>query len=72
MQGLYHGYMLRSRAAAVEYALAGLIVYTLASGAALWPSRGNARRLARLVHVQRILTLAILILLLIHTGTIED
>ena len=70
--GLYHGYMLRAHARAIEYALAGVIAFTLASGVILWFSRGNVRRLARLIHVQRALAAAILILVLIHVATIGD
>ncbi len=63
---------MRSHARVVEYALAGVIAFTLLSGVVLWFSRGNMRRLARLIHVQRALAAAILILVLIHVATIGD
>jgi hypothetical protein len=72
LAGLYHGYVLRSHARVVEYALAGVIAFTLLSGVVLWFSRGNMRRLARLIHVQRALAAAILILVLIQVATIGD
>ena len=70
--GLLHGYLLRGYATPLEYALAGLAAFTLATGVALRFSRGGTARYARLLHTQRLLALAILVLLLAHLARVGE
>jgi len=70
--GLAHGYALRARAGPVEYALAGMVAYTAATGLLLWLSRGDKRRMARLVHGQRLATLLLALLLALHVARMGD
>ncbi len=70
--GLAHGYMLRAYAGPVEYALASVIAFTMVTGVILWFSRGSVRRAARFIHVQRLLSAIIVVLLLVHVATVGD
>jgi len=72
LAGIYHGYLLRTHAGIIEYALVTVILFTLTSGVVLWFSRGSKRLFARLLHAQRLLAFIILLLVIIHIITIKD
>jgi hypothetical protein len=66
---LIHGVMLIDEAGPVEYAAGGLTALILASGAALYyVKRRQAQRLARMLHVQRALGAALLLVVALHVA----
>ncbi len=70
---LYHGYAFLDKAGPVEYAIGVIIVVLIASGLLLRYARYRGlRRVMKLIHSQRALSLLLLVLLLIHTAVAED
>ena len=69
----YHGYALLGRAGILEYAVGAVMLVLLVSGVVLRYARHRGvRRALNLVHSQRILSLVLLVLLLLHTAVAED
>ncbi len=70
---LTHGYLLMDRARLLEYLIGAVIVFMMVTGVLLrWSRDRRARMFARLIHTQRLLALTLLVLILIHTATMED
>ncbi len=73
LMALAHGFMLIERARLLEYVIGVVIVVMLVTGALLrWSRDRRVKMFARLIHAQRILALALLVLVAIHTATMED
>jgi len=69
---LIHGYLNIQYATVLEYAMAALIVFLTVSGLTLRYVRNRRLKLAaRLVHGQRILALALLVLAVLHVARVD-
>ena len=70
---LTHGYLLIDRARPLEYLIGAVIVFMMITGILLrWSRDRRVKMFARLLHTQRLLALTLLVLVLIHTATMED
>lgn len=68
---LYHAAYFRDKAGPVEYAAAALIILILSTGTAILViRRGKARRLAIALHLQRLLSIALLISITLHVALV--
>ena len=72
LAALAHGALLLEEAGPVEWASGALIAVLLASGALLYYSKSrNLKRLARLIHAQRLLSIILLVLVAIHVASMD-
>ncbi|MEB3779171.1 MAG: hypothetical protein GSR85_02930 [Desulfurococcales archaeon] len=70
---LAHGYLLLGEARLLEYVIGLVIVFMMVTGILLrWSRDRRVKMFARLIHAQRLLALLLLLLVIIHTSTIED
>ncbi len=73
LTAIVHGYFLIEYAGLVEYGLGALVIALLVSGLFMRFARDRYVRLAaRMMHSQRILTVLLVALLLLHVGLAED
>ncbi len=70
---LAHGYFLLGEARLLEYVIGFVIVFMMVTGILLrWSRDRRVKMFARLIHAQRLLAFLLLLLVIIHTSTIED